>query len=459
MDGRVALHAFTTLGWTDGPMGVWRNRNLVPDRQVPDLDWWIEFARTAERGCMDTVFFADAIGMAGFSDGDLDPEIRDGRTILWDPSMFVSAMSRETDHIGFVFTSSILQDHPFTFARKMSTLDHITGGRIGWNIVTSYSPNAARNVGLAELPSREERYRWADEYVRVAYRLWEGSWDEDALTVDRATGTYVDPAKVHLVNYAGQRYRVQGPHLTPPTPQRTPFLAQAGGSGPGQQFAATHAEVQFIVGDTDQVLSETVRKVRELAVRAGRRADDITFTLSSRFVVGSTTEEARRKADELDDAADPGDVIDYMSTSMGIDFSGVSLDDRVPELLTFGGNGGMSGVLDSLTEGFPAGYVPTLRDLVRNYRSRGRFVGTPEQIADRVERLRDIGVTGLMVSMDIRPRSLTDFVDQVVPVLQRRGLSQREYASGTLRQRLMGYGDRLPDRHPAAAYRPSRVGR
>ncbi len=453
MNGRIALHAFTTLGWSDGALGLWRNRDLVPDRQVPDLDWWIGFAQTAERGCMDTVFFADAIGMAGFTDGDLEPEIRDGRTILWDPSLFLSAMSRETDHIGFVFTSSILQDHPFTFARKISTLDHITGGRIGWNIVTSYSPNAAHNVGLAELPTREERYRWADEYLRIAYRLWEGSWDEDALTRDRTTGTYVDPTKIHPLNYTGPRYSVQGPHLTPPTPQRTPFLAQAGSSGPGQHFAATHAEAQFIVGDTDHVLAETVTKVRALAVQAGRHPNDITFTLSTRFVVGSTEEEARRKADELIDSADHTDMVDYLSTSIGIDLTGYDFDEPITGLRDGLGSGGMTGVLGSLLEGFPAEYLPTPRDLVRRYGARGRIVGTPEQIADRVERLRDLGITGLSVAMDVRPRSLTDFVDHVVPVLQQRGLTQREYASGTLRQQLMGYGDRLPDRHPAAAYR------
>ena len=453
MTGRLTLHAFTEMGWTDGDGGLWRDPALVPPRTLPDLDWWIELARVAERGCLDSMFFADAMGMGGFTPGDLEPEIRDGRMILWDPSVAITALAAATDHIGFLFTSSILQEHPFTFARRVSTLDHLTRGRVGWNIVTSYSPNAARNFGLDDLPPREERYRWAEEYVDVAYRLWEGSWEEGAVLADAGTGVYVDPAKVHTIDYAGERYRVQGPHLTYPTPQRTPLLVQAGGSPAGRSFAARHAEMQYVVAQEPALVAKDIAAVRELAVRAGRRADDITFTIDTQFIIGSTEQEARRKAETYDSHADLADTLAELSTAVGIDFTGLEPDSPVDELLATIPSGGTSGSLQAIVAMLPVHRTPTVRDVIAASSGRRRVVGTPEQIADRIQAWHEVGVGGITVGMTVRPGSLTDFVDQVVPVLQQRGLTQREYSPGTIRDKIMGYGDRLPDRHPAARHR------
>ncbi|MET9262536.1 NtaA/DmoA family FMN-dependent monooxygenase [Amycolatopsis sp. NPDC004079] len=454
MAGRLTFHAFTELGWTDGEGGAWRNPALTPPRTVPELEFWTGLARVAERGRLDSFFFADAMGMGGFTPSDQEREVRDGRLILWDPAVAIPALAAATEHIGFLFTSSILQEHPFTFARKASTLDHLTNGRVGWNIVTSYSPNVARNFGMDDLPPREERYRWADEYVDVAYRLWEGSWEEDAVVADAATGVYVDPAKVHPIDYAGERYRVQGPHLTYATPQRTPLLVQAGGSPAGRAFAARHAEMQFITAPDPESAAKDIAAVRRLAARAGRRPDDICFTISTGFVVGSTEEEARRKADDLDSYADFAGKVAAISTSIGVDLTGLEPDAPVSELLAGAtSSGGMSGVLKSLIGSLPTDRPPTLRDLIRPRGDRHGGVGTPEQIADQLERWQRAGVGGVAVGMDVRPGSLTDFVDHVIPVLQDRGLAQREYAPGTLRQRVLGYGDRLPDRHPAARHR------
>ncbi|MGV9292537.1 NtaA/DmoA family FMN-dependent monooxygenase [Amycolatopsis sp. NPDC003676] len=453
MAGRLTLHAFTALGWLDGQFGLWRHPEVVPPRAVPDLQWWSDLARTAERGCMDSMFFADAMGMGGFTADDREAEVRGGRMILWDPAVTISGLAAATEHLGFLFTSSILQDHPFTFARRASTLDQLTGGRVGWNMVTSYSPNAARNLGYADLPSREERYAWAEEYADVVYRLWEGSWEDDALLADVASGVYVDPAKVHPIDFAGDRYRVQGPHLTHPTPQRTPLLVQAGGSPAGREYAARHAEIQFIAETDERAMAETVSDVRRLAVRSGRRPDDISFVVSSRFVVGSTEAEARRKAGELFERADFPDLVAHLSSAIGKDFSGLGPDDPVDLLNDPAGSGGMSGSLQALVDGLPKDRIPTLREVVRASRNRGRVVGTPEQIADVLQRWHEAGVGGVTVSIELRPTSLVEFVEHVIPVLQDRGLAQREYAPGTLREKLMGYGDRLPDRHPAARHR------
>ena len=453
MTDRMTFHAFTAFGWSDGPRGVWHNEKLVPPRTQSDIDFWIDIARTAERGRFDTIFFADAVGMGGFMPEDFEGEIRDGRMLLWDPAVVTPVLAKFTEHLGFVFTSSILQDHPFSFARKISTIDQLSDGRVGWNIVTSYSPNAARNFGLDDLPSREDRYAWADEYAKAAYSLWEGSWEDGSLLIDRRNGVFADPAKVHPVDYVSPRYRIQGPHLTSPTPQRTPLLLQAGGSVPGRAFAARHAELQFISGSNDDKIVEDIADVRRLAEQAGRRPKDLKFVLGASFVIGGTEQEARRKAEELADAYDPAEVIASINTATGVNLSADDLDTPLTGLVSGHASGGMSAVLDNLVEGLDPDNPPTLRELVRNRFTKYHTVGTPEQIADRIGRWRDIGVGGLAVGMMPRPHGLTEFVDQVIPVLQERGLAQREYAPGTLRQKVMGYGDRLPHTHPAAEYR------
>ncbi|MFT4233056.1 MAG: NtaA/DmoA family FMN-dependent monooxygenase [Leucobacter sp.] len=448
----MTFHAFTQFGWPDGCNGLWRDRAIVPPRELPDLQWWIELARIAERGRFDTLFFADAMGMGGFTPDDIENEISSGRIILWDPAVAIPALAAATEHLGFLFTSSIMQEPPFTFARRASTLDQLTGGRVAWNIVTSYSPGAARNFGLDDLPSREERYAAADEYASVAYQLWEGSWDDDAVVADASTGVYVDPARVRPIHHAGERYRVAGPHLTPPTPQRTPFIVQAGGSPTGRGFAARHAEMQFLATGAPESMRSAIDDVRARAVAAGRGADEIGFTISTGFIVGSTDEEARALADAYDALDDFDDHAGYIAGSLGIDLSGLGPDDRVPSLDEPRSEGGMSGVLAAMRTRLGTG-TPTLRELVGAYRDRNRVVGCPERIADAVEGWRELGFTGVALALEPRPQSLVDFVDHVTPVLQRRGLAQREYASGTLRNKIMGYGDRVPASHPAARYR------
>lgn len=448
----MTFHAFTQLGWPDGGNGLWRHPDITPPRTVPDLQWWTELVKVAERGRLDTFFFADAMGMGGFTPQDIENEISAGRTILWDPAVALPAFAAATEHIGFLFTSSILQEPPFTFARRASTLDQLTGGRIAWNIVTSYSPNAARNFGLDDLPPREERYAMADEYANVAYQLWEGSWEEDAVIADAATGVYVDPARVHAIDHAGAHYRVAGPHLTPATPQRTPLIVQAGGSPPGRDFASRHAEMQFLAMGEPNSMREAIEDVTARAAQAGRKPGEMGFTISTSFVVGSTDEEARRLADRYDEIDDFDDHIGYIAGSIGADFRGLGPDDPVPDLDRLTSQGGMSGVLSALRSVLTSDR-PTMRDLVRAYRDRTRVVGSPERIADVIESWQRIGFTGVAVGLDPRPQGLIDFVDHAIPVLQERGIAQREYGSGTLRNKIMGYGDRIPESHPAARYR------
>ena len=231
-DARHPLHFAAFVMNTTGHIiqGTWR-RPTARQTDFNSLDHWVDVARTLERGRFDAIFFADVVGLYAPYRGDERKYFEAGLQVPSnDPSVLASAIAYATEHLGIAFTASILQEHPFNFARRISTLDHASKGRIAWNIVTNYLPNASRNFGLEGLTAHDERYAWADEYVDVTYKLWEGSWEEDALLQDAETGVHADYDKVHRINHQGPRYQVEGPHLVSPSPQRTPLLFQAGSS-------------------------------------------------------------------------------------------------------------------------------------------------------------------------------------------------------------------------------------
>jgi FMN-dependent oxidoreductase (nitrilotriacetate monooxygenase family) len=428
--------------------GTWR-RPTARQTDFNRLDHWVDLARTLERGTFDAIFFADVVGLYAPYRGDERKYVEAGLQVPSnDPSVLAGAIAYATQHLGIAFTASILQEHPFNFARRISTLDHASDGRIAWNIVTNYLPNASRNFGHDGLTKHDERYAWADEYVDVTYKLWEGSWEEDALLQDRATGVHADYDKIHRINHEGPRYRVEGPHLVSPSPQRTPLLFQAGASEAGRTFAAKNAEAVFIVAPNVDAAARDTADIRARAVTHGRAAEDLKFFQGLHFVVGSTEEEARRKSDELDEWIDYDGQLAHMSGAVGIDFGHEDLDRPVGELRTEGVQSIVGWIRDLVTD-----REPTLRDVAHYTARNGRVTGTPEQIADQLARWRAAGVDGINVVNAEIPGSYEEFVDHVIPVLRERGLAQHEYAEGTLRQKLFGRGDRLPDTHPAARYR------
>ena len=282
----------------------------------------------------------------------------------------------------------------------------------------------------------------------MVYKLWEGSWEDDALRQDRASGIHADYDKVHRINHVGPRYTVEGPHLVSPSPQRTPLLFQAGASEAGRTFAARNAEAVFIQSPNRSAAARDTADTRDRAVRFGRRADDIKFFQGLYVVPASTEEEARRRAAELDEWIDYDAQLAHMSGAVGIDFGHEDLDTPVGELHTEGVQS-IVGWIKDLVVGRPA----TLRDVAHYTATNSRIVGTPEQIADELARWQHVGVDGInLVNAEI-PGSYEDFVDHVIPTLQQRGLAQREYRPGSLRNKLFDRGDRLPARHPAAHYR------
>lgn len=427
--------------------GTWR-RPDTEQTNFNDLDHWIDLAKVLEKGRFDFLFFADVIGLYGDYGGSFQKHVEAGLQIPSnDPSVIVSAIAHATSDIGIAVTSSVLQEHPFNFARRMSTLDHATKGRLAWNIVTNSLVNAARNFGQ-DLTPHDERYRWADEYMDVVYKLWEGSWDDGALVQDRDRGIHADYSKVHKINHVGSRYDVEGPHLVAPSPQRTPLLFQAGSSAAGRDFAARNAELQFIITPGPEKARKLIEDTRRRVIDAGRTPDALKFVQGLSFVIGSTEEEAKRNEIELEDSMDLDAMVAHLGGALGVDFGHYSLDTPLGDI---DASEGTRSILQWTRESVE-GREATVEDLGRLQGRNSRVVGTPDQIADTLQIWSDAGIDGVNVINTTRPGSYIDFVEHVIPVLQDRGLAKREYAPGTSRNKVFGT-NQLPAEHPGRAYR------
>lgn len=449
---RLLLNAFHMNCVSHIQQGLWV-RDDTRQLEYTRLDPWVELAQILEKGCFDALFLADVVGVYDTYRGGPETSIVEAMQIpVNDPALLIPAMAHVTEHLGFAFTSSILQTHPFTFARQVSTLDHLTQGRVAWNVVTSYLSNAGASLGLGGLPTHDERYDRADEYLDVAYKLWEGSWEDDAVLRDTQRGIYADPAKIHPIHHVGKHYEVAGPHLSEPSPQRTPLLFQAGSSTRGRQFAAKHAECVFIVVPRQSLsaASSVISDIRSQAVRRGRHPEDILFFQGLSPVVGGTEAEAKAKEAEYLEQVSTEGVLAHLSGSIGVDLAAIDLDRPLETLESQTMRGSIKGLIESAPD-----QTQTFRDLTRS-RLAGQFLtGAPEQIADALQTWHEAGVDGFNLVYSITPGTFVDFIEAVVPVLQKRGLAQREYVPGPLRQKIFGH-PRLSTRHPAAAYRRPR---
>jgi FMN-dependent oxidoreductase (nitrilotriacetate monooxygenase family) len=452
MSQRLYFNAFHMNCVVHQSPGLWVRPDGGMERYT-DLGTWTELAKLLERGKFDGLFLADVIGVYDVFRGNRDAAVRGAVQIpVNDPSLVIPAMAYVTEHLGFAYTSSVLQCHPFTFARQISTLDHLTKGRIAWNIVASYLESSGRNFGQGGLLDHDERYDFADEYVEVCYKLWESSWEDGAVVKDRGRRIYADPAKVHDVHHDGKHFKVDGCHLAEPSPQRTPVLYQAGSSPRGRQFAARHAECVFVTGPSPEVVGEYVRDTRERARREGRDPQDLLFFMYLKVVTGGTEAEARRKYEELFEYVDYEGGLALLSGWSGIDFSRFEPDQPIEFIET--------NAIRTLMQNFAqAGRKRTIRNVAKAVGIGGGgpvIVGAPDQVVDGLLEWVRAGVDGFNIAYMITPGTFEDFVDGVVPVLQRRGLMQSAYAEGTLRQKLFGEGrSRLLDRHPAKRYRRS----
>lgn len=428
--------------------GLWRAPE-AQNHKFNSLRHWTSLAAQVERAGYDLLFFADVFGLRAPWNGNWRKSVEGGIQIpVNDPSVLTSALAAATQDLGIVFTSSIIQDHPFNFARRMSSLDHYTDGRLGWNIVTSFNENMFRSFGHQGTLAHDERYNWAYEYVDVVYKLWEGSWDEDGLVQDKQRGVHSDPAKIHKINHAGPRYNVEGPHFSSPSPQRTPVLFQAGASPAGQLFSARNAEGVYISSPDPAAAHQLTSETRALAAEHGRDPADITFAQGLSFVIGETHRDAVRRNDEIKRYLDLEGVALHALGDAGVDAGSVPLDTPISALGEFTG-------IQSYTRWaaeVSGNADPTIRDLAWVLEGANRVVGTADEIADYLEEWREAGVDGVNVYHATVPGSFQEVADRLFPTLRERGLIGTD-KSGTLRHKLLGRGDRLPDSHPAAGYR------
>lgn len=419
-----------------------------------DLTTWVELAKLLERGRFDALFLADVVGIYDVYGGNRVAALTQAtQTPANDPALLIPAMAYATKHLGFAFTSSILQYHPFVFARLVSTLDHLTKGRVAWNIVTSYLESGGRSLGQPGLLPHDERYDAAEDYIALCYKLWEGSWQDDAVVKDRERGIYADPDKVRDVHHDGKYFSSHGCHMSEPSPQRTPVLYQAGGSPRGREFAARHAECVFVSGLNPERVGASIRETRGLAQRSDRNPEDILFFLYAKVITGGTEAEVKRKYDDYLASVRYEGALALLSGWAGIDFSQYDPDKPLEYVET---NAART-VMQSFLNRPETQHRWTLRELVKMVGLSGGgqlLMGTPEQLADTFTEWVRAGVDGFNLAYMVTPGSFVDFIDGVVPVLQRRGLMQAEYQPGTLREKLTGAGRaRLRAPHPAAQYR------
>lgn len=417
--------------------------------QYKTLEYWTELAQLLERGLFDGLFIADIVGVYDVYQNSVDVPLKESIQLpVNDPLLLVSAMAAVTKNLGFGLTANLTYEAPYLFARRLSTLDHLSRGRVGWNIVTGYLDSAAQAMGLKEQIEHDRRYDQADEYLEVLYKLWEGSWEDDAVLNDREQRIYAQPDKVHKVEHQGEFYQVSGYHLCEPSPQRTPVLFQAGSSDRGLLFAGRHAECVFISGQNKAATKAQVDKVRASAVAAGRNPEDIKVFMGLNVIVSETEELAWNKHAEYRRYASAEAGVAHFSASTGIDFSQYEIDEPIQYV--------KSNAIQSATKHLQNNDW-TRRKLLEQHALGGRYftvVGSPQQVADELESwIAETGLDGFNLTRIVTPESYVDFIDLVIPELQRRGSYKTAYDDGTLREKLFHEGRKLPQRHTGAAYR------
>ena len=428
--------------------GLWTHPRDTSS-QYKTLEYWTELARLLERGLFDGLFIADIVGVYDIYQDSVDVTLKESIQLpVNDPLLLVSAMAAVTRHLGFGLTANLTYEAPYLFARRLSTLDHLTRGRVGWNIVTGYLDSAAKAMGLTQQVEHDRRYDQADEYLEVLYKLWEGSWEDNAVVEDRERRIYALPEKVHKVQHEGEFYRVQGYHLCEPSPQRTPLLFQAGSSARGLQFAGQHAECVFISGQNKQATRAQVDKVRDAARAAGRDPQAVKVFMGITVIVAATEAQAWAKHDEYLSYASAEAGVAHFAASTAIDFARYELDEPIQYVK---GN-----AIESATKTLQNNDW-TRRKLLDQHALGGRYitlVGDPEQVADELEAwIAETGLDGFNLTRTVTPESYVDFIDLVIPVLQARGSYKTAYAQGTLREKVFGQGPGLPEGHAGFSYR------
>jgi FMN-dependent oxidoreductase (nitrilotriacetate monooxygenase family) len=415
---------------------MWRHPRAAAGYDFATPEYWEDMARTLERGGFDAVFLADLLHPHEVYGGSHEATLRLGAQCpIHDPLVLAPIVARATRHLGIGITISTSAEHPYQLARRLSTLDHLTGGRMGWNVITSFNEGTFRALGI-EQPAREERYARADEFLELCYRLWD-SWEPDAVVADRESGVYTDPAKVSLVEHEGKYFDCRALFPVKPSPQGRPVIWQAGSSPEGRDFAARHAELIFAIQQWTPEMRAFDDDLRGRVEAAGRDPRKAKLMYQLQVVTGETEAAARAKLAELEGLVRVEGALVLMSGIFGYDFSRHDPGDPLTDVEATGVRAGLESILAASARkegGF------TIADAARLYGlSSGSplVVGSPTQVADQLEEFADVGgADGFNLLPTDMPGSYRDFVDLVIPELRRRGRVRDHYAGATLRENL-----------------------
>jgi len=434
---QMSLVGFMQAGNVTVYSGSWRHP--ATEHGFLDAGYYQKLGRTLEEGCFDLMFFDDRLAMPGIYGGSVAEAVRLGaRPVKLDLSIVLGLVAGATSSIGLGATYSTTYYTPFHVARTFATLDHLSGGRAAWNVVTSVNDSEAQNYGMKEVLEHDARYDRADEFLEATTGLWD-TWEDDALVLDRASGTFADPDKVHELNYEGDWFSVRGPLTVPRCPQGRPVLLQAGSSGRGQEFAAKWAELIFTGDPGIDVARSHYKGQKESIALAGRDPDQVRMLPMAYTVVGESTAHAQEREQLfLNDLVDPKASLTLLSELMNHDFSSMALDDPITDELIESVSG-IRGLVQNLRKHI-GGDTLTLADLAGHRATllQGpRFVGTGRSVADQMEEwFEGDACDGFVIAATHVPGAYEDIVRMVVPELQRRGLFRTEYTGATLRENL-----------------------
>ncbi|RSN95741.1 LLM class flavin-dependent oxidoreductase [Acinetobacter pittii] len=452
MTKKISFNAFEMNCIAHQSPGLWRHPQ---DRSVEykDLEYWTDLAQILERGFFDGIFIADVLGIYDVYHQSAEHALTGAVQVpVNDPLQIVPAMAAVTKHLGFGVTTSISFEHPYPFARRISTLDHLTKGRVGWNIVTSYLESGSKNLGLKTQVNHDNRYDIADEYLEVLYKLWEGSWEEGSVLRDRESGIFADHKKVHPIQHEGKYFTVPGIHICEPSPQRTPVLYQAGASSRGQKFASQNAECVFIAAPSKIATKKVVQGIRQKLAQEGRDPYSVKIYALLSIVTDETDAKAQTKFREYQSFGSYDGALTLLSGWSGVDFSQYQPTDKVEYIQT----NAIQSLLDSYVNADPE-RVWTIEEIA-NWNSLGGngpvLVGSAETVSDALQQwVEDTDIDGFNLAYILAHQTFADVVEFIVPELQKRGVYQTSYAQGTLREKLFGAGPYLPENHRGAKYR------
>jgi len=437
-DRKMLLVAFLQASNCSNYTGSWRHPETDP--RFMDLEFYQNIAATLERGIFHLAFIDDRLAMPSRFGDSFAEAVENGiRVVKLDLVPIITAMGLATKHLGLGATYSTTYFSPFHVARLFASLDHFTKGRAAWNVVTSLNDSEAQNFGVQEHLEHDDRYDVADEFMQATAELWD-SWEDGAVVLDKQTGKFADADKVHRVDHSGEWFQVRGPLTVPRPPQGHPVLVQAGQSERGRKFAARWGELLFVIYPTPEACKAYRDDLRQRAETAGRDPDAVRVAPAVYVVVGETEELAGQKLEQIYNLANQTDSLTLLSEVFNYDFSRHPVDEPLSDEI-LASMTGLRGFLDRVIE-LSGTANPSVSDFIQ-WSGRGTlrelplFTGTPTQVADQMEAwFQAEACDGFVLAATHMPGAYEDFVDLVVPELQRRGLFRQDYSEGTLRDNL-----------------------